>query len=220
MCEHEPRLSGLICVISSQSHRLLGRLWLQARGKAKGKPPPKEKCAHTHAKTEVTGNSITSTNCVPEGSGGICWWDVPFSPPPSFSQRQKNNMIATKQKSRVKVYSAISPQISQGLAGLCTIQGRQVEGIITGLCSPPLPGVTQPWWHPASSSVTLKPRQGCPKCPQQPGAGKGHAPCPGEGRRVLSRMGTLLQAAWAQAGKLHIRTPPAQQCAARCSVHS
>lgn len=36
------------------------------------------------------------------------------------------------------MYSAISPQISQGLAGLCTIRGRQVERIVTGLCSPPL----------------------------------------------------------------------------------
>lgn len=144
----------------------------------------------------------------------------PFHLHPASAKRQKNNVIATKQKSGVKVYSAISPQISQGLAGLCTIRGRQVERIVTGLCSPPLPGVTQTWWHPASSSVTLKPRQGCPKCPQQPGAGKGRVPCPGEGRRVLSCMGSLLQAAWAQAGKLHIRTRPAQQGAARCSVHS
>lgn len=100
MCEREPRLSGLICVISSQSHRPLLRLRLQARGKAKGKPPPKEKRAHTHthAETEVTGNAITSTNCVPEGSGGIGWWDVPFSPPPSFCQKAEKQRDCNKTK--------------------------------------------------------------------------------------------------------------------------
>lgn len=81
------------------------------------------------------GNADTGTDCHPEGSRGIGWWDVPLFPPPPNLQRQQNNMTAIKQISRLKLCSALCyTKISRLGGGHSTVYGRQVEGMLTGLC--------------------------------------------------------------------------------------